>query len=386
MERFFALKSFVLLALAVLIAAGCSSDADTPLGMEFIDDGIIGTRPGEVFQDTIQVTSGDQSFTIGSKLDKNSTLVLGAKNGYRSTMVIKIDFSGAGSDTNRVVEKARLRIRSTSTSPEDTLTARFFGLLTEYNEGDTLQSLDLDPSPIPDTTMVNVDRTLPTALGLYTLPAGLVQDWIRGNQPHNGIAVVIDGAVSGKQATFGSREFSDNTYRPLLTVDFEGGVSRSYSPSDDGTYVESTASTSNLILSDGFIRRILIPVDLSRFSSDVITHDARLLLHVVPSSQLGSDFGIFLYAPKSDDPLDPDSRYGQGISRDYVDFTTGEVSLPVRNVLLLFLGGSLENNGFAIQFDGEGSSLRQVEFYTSDSDSLGPRIILTASEAPSFDR
>jgi hypothetical protein len=57
----------------------------------------------------------------------------------------------------------------------------------------------------------------------------------------------------------------------------------------------------------------------------------------------------------------------------------------VRNILSLFLTGDRENNGFAMRFSGEGGSIRQVEFYTSASDSLGPRLILTASDPPVFD-
>jgi hypothetical protein len=373
-------------AAALLLAAGCSSDPDTPLGAEFIDDGTLGSRPGDVFQDTLVVESGDQSFVIGSRLDQNETISVGLQSGYRSSMALKVDFSGAGEDTNRTVEQAFLRMRVTDASQADSLTARFYLFLSEYSEGDTLETLDIDPSPIPDSSLVNVDREMRFAISRYTLPPALVQSWIRGEENHNGIAVLYEGSEPGNQLAYGSRENSDDGLHPFMTVVFTDGQQTNYPVTDDGTYVESETSTSNLIISDGYIRRILIPVDISRIDSDILIHDARLVLNYIPSSDLGSDFDVFLYSPNSADPADEDSRFGQGVTTSFVDFVTGQVILPVRNILSLYLTGGRKNTGFALRFLGEGGSIRQVEFYTSSSDSLGPRVILTASHPPEFDR
>ncbi len=323
---------------------------------------------------------------IGSRLDKNSTISIGLKSGYRSAIALKIDFSGAGEDTNRVVDRAFLRLRVTDVSQADSLTARFYHFLSEYSEGDTLEALDIDPSPIPDSSLVNVDREMRFAISQYTLPPALVQAWIRGTEEHKGIAVLYEGSESGKQLAYGSRENSDNSLHPFMTVLFADGAQTNYPVTDDGTYVVSEVSTSNLIVSDGFIRRILVPVDISEIESDILIHDAKLILNLVPSSDLGSGFDVFLYSPNSGDPAAPDSRSGQGITTSFVNFVTGRVELSVRNILSLYITGERENTGFALRFVGEGSSIRQAEFYGSASDTLGPLLIVTASHPPVFDK
>lgn len=373
------------LAAALLAASGCSSDPDTPLGAEFINDGTLGSEPGAVFKDTLVVTSGDRSFVIGSRLDRNETISIGLESGYRSSMMLKVDFSGAGEDTNRTVANAFLRLRVSDVSQSDSLTARFYRFRSEYSEGDTLESLDIDPTPIPDSSLVNVDREMRFAVSRYTLPPTLVQAWIRGEEPNYGIAILYEGTQSGKQLSYGSRENSDDGLHPFMTVVFTDGQQSNFPVSDDGTYVVSETSTSNLILSDGFIRRILIPVDLSNIQPDILIHDAELILTLVPDSELGSGFDVYLYSPDSGDPADPASRSGQGVTASYVNFVTGQVVLGVRNILSLYLTGGRANTGFVLRFLGEGGSIRQAEFYTSASDSLGPRVVLTASYPPEFD-
>jgi len=380
------LKYSWLIILAVLALFGCSSDPDSPIGTEFLDDGILGSQPGEVILDTLKLGPGDQSFFIGSRLDVNSTLSLGDKDNYKSSILLKFNFDNPGADTARTVQLVRMRLRAASDSETDSLTANFFELLSSYDEGDTLLALDLDPAAIPDSGLVEIERQLPTGLGLYTLPTGLVQDWIRGVKPHHGLAVVITPDTTDKQLLMAARENSASDRRPILEVNFTDGQSTLYKISDDGTFVESVAATQNLVLSDAYIRRIYLPLDLAQLDPNLLIHDAKLILNYVPDTSLGSDFSVFLYSPNDDDPFGTDIRTGQGITTGLVDFTTGQVVLMVRNILLLMLGGQEENNGFALRFMGEGSNLRQVEFYTSASDSLGPRIELISSQPPEFDK
>jgi hypothetical protein len=367
-----------------LILVGCSSDPDSPIGNEFVKDGIIGSRPGDVVLDTLELGPGDQSFFIGSRLDANTTLSIGNENGYQSSILLKFNFNSAGLDTNRTVELARLRLRSADDSQTDSMTVHFFELLTAYDEGDTLKSLDLAPSAIPDSGLIEIDRQLPSALGLYTLPRQLVQEWIRGLKTHNGLAVVIAPGTTDEQLLLGAHENVTADRRPILEVNFTDGNQTFYKVSDDGTFVESVESTSNLVLSDAYIRRIYLPLDLTRLNRSLLINDATLILHVVPGTDLGSDFSVFLYSPNDDDPSSSAIRTGLGITTGLVDITTGRVRLTVRNILLLMLGGKEDNHGFALRFMGEGSGLRQVQFFTSASDSLGPRIELIASQPPEF--
>jgi len=379
------LKYSWLIILAVLVLSGCSSDPDSMVGIEFLDDGILGSQPGEVILDTLKLGPGDQSFFIGSRLDANSTLSLGDKDGYQSSILLKFNFDNPGADTARTVQLARMRLRAASDSETDSLTANFFELLSNYDEGDTLFSLDIDPDAIPDSGLVEIDRQLPTGLGLYTLPTGLVQDWIRGVKPHHGLAVVITPGTTDKRLLMAARESSAGDRRPILEVNFTDGHSTLYMNSDDGTFVESMIATPNLVLSDAYIRRIHLPLDLARLDPNLLIHEAKMVLNYVPGTSLGSDFSVFLYSPNDDDPFGTGIRTGQGVTAGRVNFVTGRVVLMVRNILLLMLGGKEDNNGFALRFMGEGSELRQVEFYTNASDSLGPRIELISSQPPEFD-
>jgi hypothetical protein len=69
-------RIYVLLMLSVALGLGasCSSDPNTPLGSSLVDDSLIVSRPGEVFRDTIPITSGDKSFVINSFYPKFLTL------------------------------------------------------------------------------------------------------------------------------------------------------------------------------------------------------------------------------------------------------------------------------------------------------------------------
>jgi hypothetical protein len=375
--------------LAIIAAAGCSSDPDTPLGADFIDDGLLGTEPGDVFQDTFVVESGDQSFFIGSRLDQNQIMNLGVKNGYRSSMLLRIDFSDAGEDTNRTVARAFLRLRVSSVSQIDSFTARFYEFLAPYNEGDTLETLSVDSSPIPDSSLVTVDRVMVFAESQYTLPPDLAQRWIRGEEDHNGIAVLYEGSETGKQLAYGSRENGDNSLHPFMTVIFADDAQSNYPVSDDGTFVISERTTSNLIVSDGYIRRTIVPIDISRIDPEVFLHNARLVFTIVPGTDLGiSTSQYLLYSPDSSDPADPASRSGVPVKTSLANFVTHQLTFSGSDVIGIFsqyIKGTRDNNGFAIRYVGEGSAVRQLEFYTSASDTLGPRLILTASNPPEFD-
>ncbi len=378
------MRKSLLVVLTVIFVTGCSSDPDSPIGAEFIEDEIFGSRPGDVFQDTLSIASGDTSYSVTSILDGNEKLYLGRRSGYEFAMVVKIDFSDAGSDTARLVQEAFLRLRVTDDSQVDVLNARFFELLSPYSEGDTLLSLDLSPSPIPDSSLTKVDREMRYAVSLYTLPPDLVQGWIRGQAPHNGVAVVLEDTSSGRWLVYGSRENGDSGLHPFLRVNFTDGTVRNYPASDDGTFIQPITTTTNLSVSDGFVSRIFIPLDLSQIPTDISIHGARLIIRVVPASEIGSDFGFLLYAPDSDDIDSQGIRTGQGVSTAYADFVTGELVFPVRNILQLFLSGERENNGFSLRFLGEGTDFRHLEFYPSSSGSLGPCVQITASDVPEF--
>lgn len=379
----------ILISVVVLpaIAISCSSDPDTPLGYEFMEDGTLGSRPGSVLVDTLYATSADTSFAVSSTMTRNTFLALGIKEGYETSMLLRADLSQAGEDTAKIVLKASLRLRLIDQSQQDVIIARFYELLAPFTEGDTITSLPpISVDAIPDSGLVNVDREM-KLLGNYTLPRDLVQAWIRGDSIHHGIAVIPADTTTEKQITFGSRENGDPGLQPFLSVDFTDGTSTNYPMSDDATFVQSVRSSANLVVSDGFARRVFIPVPLDSFPANVTIHRAELILDIVPGTVVGNEFGLFLYTPDAPDPGSRSIWEGIGITRVTADPDTGRVILPITNMLGLMLRGVVPDNGFVLQFDDEGTQIRQIEFNTaSGPPGKRPRIGVTYSTPPEFMR
>lgn len=372
----------ILILIALL--GGCSSDPETPLGSEFVSDSILGSRPGHVFKDTLATDPADTSFALSSLLTSNTFLTLGRRDDYRTSMVIRADLPGKGSDTTKTVVGASLRLRFTDNSQTDVIGARFYEMLEPFSEGDTITSLELNPDAIPDEDLTNVDREM-KLLGDYTLPPALVEGWIKGDIEHTGIAVVPSDTTLSTQITFGSRENGDVSQQPFLAVTFDDGSDTTYAMTDDATFVEWLGATSNLIVSDGYTQRVFIPVDIGGLVEDAAIHKADLVLTIVPGSEIGNEFDVRLYTPNSSVVGNPDIFDGVGITTYATDIEDGQIVLPVRNVLLFFLEGVLPNNGFVLQFSGEGSQIRQLEFYSAEAGpDLGPHIIITYSTPADF--
>lgn len=374
----------LIVAVLVAVVAGCSSDPESPVGSEFLSDSILGSRPGRVFVDTLFTSPDDTSFAVSSLLSFNSFLTLGRRDDYRTAMVLKANLSNAGEDTLKEVLRATLRLRFTDQAQTDILGARFYEMLEPFSESDTITALNRSAVAIPDSGLVIIDREM-KLLGVYTLPVALVQGWIRGSVPHNGVAVIPSDTTTVTQITFGSSENIDTGKQPFLSVDFADGTSTNYPMSDDATFVEWLGATSNLIISDGFTQRAYIPFELAGIVSDAAIHKAELILNLVPGSEIGNEFDVRLYTPNSRVIGSKTTFSGVGITTYATDIEDGRIVLPVRNVLLYFLNGTLANNGFVLQFDGEGSQIRQLEIYSAEAaPDLRPRITITYSTPTEF--
>lgn len=376
-------------ALIVLVlgfgSSGCSSDADTPLGSRFYRDGILGSRPGEVFAETLRVSSGDTSVHVSSLIAHDQWLSLSLSPRYRSAPVLRFDLSSASVDSGKPIRSASIRLRLSQQSQALAMIARFYELVTPFSEGDTLVNLALAPDAIPDSSGTNVQREM-KLVGDYSLPPGLVEEWLAGNKEHMGIAVVPDPADTTLELQFGARENEDQALHPFLDVTFWDGSSGFYPVAHDGTFYDTLATSANLVLSDGFTRRIHLPVDLSGVRRDAIIHNAELELSIFPTLALGADLTVEVYAPGSSDPRDVGFRQGQLVTTLAIDPASDRVVFPVRNIMLLFLSGSLSNHGLVLKFADEGSSLRHMEFYSSSAQlDMRPRLRMTYSSAPEFD-
>lgn len=375
----------LLVVLLALSGGGCTSDPDTPLGSEFQEGGLIGGEPGEVFQDTVLVNSGDRSFPVGSFVFNSATMELGRKDGFESWLVFRVDFSTAGIDTQRVVGSAHFDLNMTELRPE--LHAVFIALGDTLVDSDTLKTITLADT-IPDESLATVDRIMKfvpdSSPHSYSLPPALVQSWIRGETPHYGVAVALSDPTDTTRLAFHTTEAGENL-RALLRVTFTTSDESRYLMAADGTYVRDLAPSPNLVLSDGVTRRILIPVDIAEFDPKTLVHEAKLLLRIVPGSFVGEDFSAILYRPGSTDPNDPAALDGTGVAAVVIDGDSSAVSISMRNILSIMISEAQEENALALRFASEGSAIRRAEFYPSSApDSLRPSFTFTYSTAPTF--
>jgi hypothetical protein len=366
--------------LLLVVVVGCSSDPDTPLGSEFLEGGTIGGEPGEIFQDTLLVDSGDLSFVVGEYLFNSDKLELGRKDNVETWPVLRVNFSTAGDDTLLTVREASLRLVMSETS--ETLSAIFRELGTQLVDSDTLKGITLGDT-IPDNEGTAI-RTMAFADPNYDLPPAVVQDWIRNKRPRNGIAVVLDDAADTTRLVFQSTERGTDL-RPTLRVIFTNSKISTYAMSVDGTFATEIYSTQNLLLSDGVTRRVLIPVDLTAFDPNTLVHEAKIVLHFVPDTNLGTDVSVTLYAPETTDTGDPDVLDGTLVSGTVMAEDSGVLSFSIRNILSTLIAKGTDENALVLRYSNEGSAVRRVEFYGSGAaDSLAPAFMFTYSNAPKF--
>ncbi len=370
----------LLVALAGLLSCGDSDD--TPLGSEFIGD-LLGSVPGVVFQDSISIDSGDTVYTYYRPIDKQIWFEVGVQKDYERIPIVKADFPGAGADTLKTVSSATLRLTGFEgadfVSEIDVL---FYQIGTEYTEGDSIVVVDTT-TVIPDPT--NNDalvRKLSVGVLAYNLPPDLVQSWVRGDSVHNGIAIVYADNSSNELYQIWSRQASGNN--PSILVNFSDGSSTNYEVTDDCFVSRPLSATNNLVISDGFVRRIYFPIDLEQINDSAAVHEARVVFNFVPGTTFGARQDVLLYLPNSSDPSDPGFLTGQGIISVTLDSETGVLEMPMTNVLLLVLSGEVEDNGYVLRFDPENDTVQQAEFYPGSDPTLLPKLYITYSTPAEF--
>ncbi len=377
-----ALGIVLLYFLVFVCGGGCTSDPDTPLGSEFLDDGSIKSQPGEVIQDTVQVESGDTTLLVRRVMFASSSVELGRKDGVESWLVFRIDFSKAGADTLREVKSASITL--TQSGVVDTLGAVFIALGEQLAESDTLKSIILADT-IPDSTLTNVHRLMRYFPRTYSFPPELVQKWIRDSDTHNGFAVVLDDTTTTVRLDFASMENGSSAQDPVLRVVFKTGEQSTYRMEVDGTYVQDFVATSNLLITDGVTRRVYVPIDLTVFDPRTLVHEAKLVFHVASDSLLGEDLSVTLYNPISTDINDPNVLKGTAVVSGVLDADMEVVRFSIRSTLARLISGGDETAALVLRFASEGTAIRRVDFYSSSApDSLKPALTYTYSTAPTF--
>jgi hypothetical protein len=374
-------RIFLPLLAAIALAAACGDSDDTPLGSQFTGD-LLGSTPGVVFQDSFEITGGDTSYVFYPTIDKQLFLEVGIKDDYERTTLIKGDFSGAGPDVSKTVSRATIRLNVLqNVDYEDSLHVWFYNLGTEYSEGDSVEVLDTTyVIPDPDDLSAS-DRVLRFGTLSYELPPALVQGWIRGDSTNNGIAIVYARAADEALLMY-SREGIEP---PSVTAFFGDGTQTNYSVSDDCIYVRPMATTSNLIISDGFVRRMYFPIDLSQVRDSAAVHKAGVVFNLVPGTVTGTDQRVLLYVPGSSDPASEEFLTGRNVTASTIYPDSTVLELPLTNVFLLILSGELANNGFVLMYDNENSDVRQAEFYGSDDAALRPEVFIVYSTPADFE-
>jgi hypothetical protein len=378
-------KIWIVVVAAALLVVSCGDSDDTPLGSEFIDD-LLGSRPGEVLQDSIPVSGSDTVFTYYTTINKQLWLEVGSKRNYERIILLKADFSGADADAQKTVTSADLILTATA-GDNDQIDVFFYELGTEYGEDSLIVTVDTtDVIPDPDTG--ERVRTLQKG-NTYALPPELVQGWIN-DRAHNGIALVYAEALTDTMG-FLSREGgdpnSDLAKPPAIRVRFDGGATTTtYAVSDDCVVVRPLEPTDNLVISDGFVRRVFFEIDLSQVNDSAAVHEARVVFKFVPETVFGASQSVELYIPESPDPDSEDFLSGTNVVSEIMDANTGELVLTVTNSILGILAGELENNGFVLKFVSENTDIRQAEFFTSGDPFLGPKLYITYSTPAQFER
>jgi len=383
------LAVFVVL-IALWALASCSRDAETPVGAELIGD-LLGSLPGSTFVDTLNVYA-DTVINTYTLIDKQPELALGIEDAYERIMILRPNFTDRGNDVNKTVSGARLRISMEAISP--TIRARFLMLATRYDEGDAVETLD--------TSFVLTDpgngdaevRTLNVVAigGDYQLPPAVAQDWLLyPDSLNHGFAVVYTGTAD-QLALFESRQtdggIDGDKNQPQLTITFTDNSTSTYDMGADATFVRPLTTTSQLIVSDGFTRRVWWRADILSLGDSVAINRAAVRFYTDSTSVLGLPQELSLYIPDSPYPTSPVFLGGVDVSAAFVDTVGNFIEFPMTLTVQNLLTGNLADNGFVFQYFAENQSVRQMAFYTSNApvDSLRPRLIITATTPAEFKR
>lgn len=370
-------------------ALGCSSDPDTPVGAEFLEDGLIRSRPGEVFEDTIYV-SGDTTFAVNSTITNASLMRVGFLNGFESAMLIRFDLSTASGDV-RAVTEARLTINA---DVQNEIQVRFYELAAPFSEDSALLSLELGDS-IPDD-QGNVDRTLVgSAFERFVLSKTIVQDWIRGDRPHYGIAIVanepgLDPSVAADFVDYYTKEDIENRGSDLAVVfaDIPEDETEEFEVSDDGTFVTDHITSPHRVVSRGSANRLLIPINLSSLREDLLLHNAELVLSIANADTTDDDpqpIQLMLYAPTDSEIGSPGILNGETVIPIGITNQTMQMTLPVRGIVQKFITDPTSNHGLVLRYLSESSGPERLELHgTGAPDGLRPFYRLKLSEPPEF--
>jgi hypothetical protein len=378
------LAAFVtaLTGLALISALSCSSDPESSLGSD-LKGNVLGSEPGDVFQDTIGVDADTVIYTH-KPLVTDTTLVFGrGADGFLRSMIIQIPFTTGKQYTNKTIDRAELRL--VTTSIDGSFPARFYRLNRTYAAGDTISTLDT-LAAIPDPGSGSVERSLQLVPATYPIPNSLARGWMDSTIARTALAVVYTDNVNDRIATFKSvRALKE---KPQVVVYFTDGTLKRFYGNADATLVQPTSPPSgNFVIGDGYGRHGYFRIRLDELQPQSAIHVARVRFHIVPGSLLGENTLLQVLAPGSSDPTSSDFTTGDLVTTATVLLDDETLELKLTNAIFLTLQGTLADNGFVISFDADNTEVRQLELYGSNApDSLRPRVYVTSSTPARFTR
>ncbi len=279
------LAAFVtaLAGLALISALSCSSDPESSLGSD-IDGNVLGSEPGDVFQDTIGVDADTLIYTH-KPIVSQTTLEFGRIDGYQRTMIIQIPFTTGLLYTNKTVDHAEIRLFASEI--DGSFPARFYRLKRTYTEGDTITVADT-LAAIPDPGTGSPERALQLTPATYPIPVSLVNEWLSTPSSRTAIEVVYTDDVNDRVALFNSAQATSD--KPQVIVHFTDGTEKRFYATDDATWVQPTSPPSgNFAIGDGYARHGYFRVQLDQLQPESAIHSARVRFHIVPRIPAGEE-------------------------------------------------------------------------------------------------
>jgi hypothetical protein len=364
-------KCWIITALVAFVLS-CSSDPEGPVSARFIDDGTYGIKSGETRRVVIPVNAMTVSVPLG--VGTSPFLNLGRQKGieYRA-ILLKFDFTLASGDEGKVVSSAVLHLPVQVESPENLrMLVTFNELLSSFGDADSITAIpSYDPRPIADSLGRTVD-TLSFESTDFDIDTTVVNGWISGRRPHNGIAILWAAVPdSASSVEMNAHEYGSDP--PAVRVNFTDGSSAAFGSIDDYTVV--SLERSGLDCVGGVARRVSCSFDPAGIPARAIVHASFLVLRTRGDQGLGATVGeqlileysslftYYLYAPDSADTLSTDFLEGTGVARSSFDpAVSATVKLPIRAYMADVLAGVRVNTGLVLQSDRESTRVQRASF------------------------
>jgi hypothetical protein len=364
-----------LLPACLLFVLSCSSDPQGPVSATFIDEGTYGVNAGEIVRVVLPTTAVTVSVPLG--VGTEPLLEFGRVKGieFRS-ILLRFDFTPAG-ETGKRVSSAVLHLPVQIATPENlTMPVTIHELLSSFTDSDSISAIPpFDSRPIADSLGRTVDTLDITGVNDFSLDTTIVNGWISGRRPQNGICLLwVTPPDSNSYFEINAHE--RGTDPPAVIVTFTDGTALTLGSVDD--YSVAYFAQRGLNCVGGIARRIRFGFDTSAIPARAMINAAFLVLRVQEDLGFGATLGeqlvfgysplfvYYLYAPDSADTLSAGFRKGTGVDTGTFDpVSAGTVRLRLRGYVRDILRAKRANTGLVLQSDQEAIRIQRASFVAS---------------------